>query len=88
MYFQTKSRSSLEKSKCNNNVNFTKHGKSLEVADDSSYDYIYTVGVLGRTESMDVNVLLNFINIPMELDTGTTFTLVPKSQYKLTWPIV
>ena len=80
MYFQAKSRSSLEKSKSNNNVNFTEHTKALEVADYSSYVYIYIIaGVLGRPEHIVVNVLLNSTNILMEHDTDATCTLIPKS---------
>ena len=57
--FQDKCRSSSEKFKFNNNVNFIKHAKSLEVTDDSSYDYIYIVAdVLGIPESIVTSVLL------------------------------
>ena len=89
MCFRTKSRSPLVKSKSSNNVNFTKHANSLDVAEDSSYDYTYKVAdVTRRPDPIVVNVLLNSAKVPMELDTGATCTLIPKSQYNLAWPFV
>ena len=38
-------------------------------------------------EPMMVNVSLNDVRVPMEMDTGATCTLIPQSQYERFWPV-
>ena len=54
---------------------------------DSSYDFVYSVKENVSDEPIMVDVMLNAVRVPMEMDTGATCTLIPRCQYERLWPV-
>ena len=85
--FQSKSKPTSEKAQTKSNVNFAEcNNLFVESTGDPSYDYVYSVGG-ARADPIVLDVLLNTVRVPMELDTGATCTLIPRSQYERLWPV-
>ena len=66
-------------------VNFTNCDDANN--DDEAYSFVYSLTDNVSDEPMMVNVSLNDVRVPMEMDTGATCTLIPQSQYERFWPV-
>ena len=87
--FQAKSKAIVSvKTQSKSNVNFTalKSQPTNPAHNDSCYDYVYSIG--GEEDKpIVISVYLNEENVPMEVDTGTGYNIIPRSSYERIWPV-
>ncbi|XP_076049435.1 uncharacterized protein LOC143030158 [Oratosquilla oratoria] len=70
------------------NVNFTDCNElPTESSVDSSYEYVYVISENVSDEPIMVDVTLDSVRVPMEMDTGATCSLMPRCQYEGFWPV-
>ena len=66
------------------NVNFP--NTDVTPTSNSSYDHVFNIKSHVPSKPIAVKVCLNDSEVPMELDTGTAATIIPKVQYERIWP--
>ena len=84
--FQAKSKPPLQKAHSKSNVNFAEWNKQSIETTDACYDYVYSVRGVSH-EPIMIDVWLNAVHVPMEVDTGTGYTIISRSQYESVWPV-
>ena len=85
-----------QKTHSKSNVNFSSDNRHRPTCSSTSpnpnrdecYDFVFTVSNESRVDPILIDVLLNEVSVPMELDTGAACTLMPKSKYLQFWPVV
>ena len=84
--FQAKKPIVTVKTQSKSNVHFSAlENPSTNSSSDPSYDYVYSVG--GEEDKpIIITVYLNDVSVPMEVDTGTGYNIIPLSQYERIWP--
>ena len=86
--FASKSKPTESKTQSKSQVHFTDCDPSFEGTEEISYDYVYSVSDSSvSADPMMVDVILNTVRVPMEMDTGATCTLIPQCQYERLWPV-
>ena len=83
--FASKSKLTVNKTQSKSQVNFAEVDNRPEMSTDSSYDFVYALTDVSD-EPLMVDVILNSVRVPMEMDTGATCTLIPQGQYEQLWP--
>ena len=87
MCFQAKSKQSSQKAPSKSNINFSTEGNpSNKSASDPCYDYVYSVNAV-RDKPIILDVMLDTVCVPMEVDTGAACTLISRGQYEQLWPV-
>ena len=86
MCFTSKSKSTAQRTQSKSQVHFADSDNPPGNSDSNSYDHVFSVTDV-RDDPIMVDVLLNTVRVPMEMDTGATCTLIPKCQYERLWPV-
>ena len=69
------------------NVNFANCDKVPTECDvDPIYEFVFSVRENVSDDPIVVDVTLNSVRVPMEMDTGATCSLIPRSRYEQLWP--
>ena len=68
------------------NVKFSNVDLDVVPNANPSYDHVFHVSEVMPSKPIIVKVCLNDREVPMELDTGTAATIIPKDQYDRIWP--
>ena len=75
------------KQKPNGNVKFSKVTCTPDnVISGADYDHVFHVKTKVPSKPIVIKVCLNDKEVPMELDTGTAATIMPKAHYDKIWP--